>query len=132
MTRRTAPVLLSLMAVLALGLAACGSSKQASPSANAGNRPSTQATLPIVAPAANAGGRPSSQARLAIAAPAANAVVGPNVTVEMKPPGGEVGRPSQTSGPLTGDKGQIHASVDGQLVSMNYSTTAQINSLKPG
>ena len=42
---RTALVLVS---VLMLGLAACGSSKKATPSGNAGNRPSTTATLQIV------------------------------------------------------------------------------------
>jgi hypothetical protein len=38
----------------------------------------------------------------------------------------------QTTGPLRPDEGHIHVSVDGQLVSMAYSTEQQLPTLAPG
>lgn len=112
-------VLAAAVIVTALATAACGSSDTGSAKATA------------TKPAAS-GDRPASSARLQIVAPTPNQVTGPDVTLQLNVIGGEVVPPAQVSGPLRGDQGHIHVSVDGQLVSMNYGTTAPLTNLKPG
>jgi hypothetical protein len=76
--------------------------------------------------------RPVTDARLVILEPTPNQVTGPNVTLKFDVIGGTVLPPSQVTGPLRGDQGHIHVSLDGKLVQMAYSTQAQITGLSPG
>jgi hypothetical protein len=80
--------------------------------------------------AAKSAQRPRTQAKLEILQPAANEVTGPNTTLVVKLIGAQV--VAQTTGKLVTDKGHIHVSVDGQLVSMAYGTTQDLHDLKPG
>ncbi|MDQ1396196.1 MAG: hypothetical protein QOG64_1455 [Acidimicrobiaceae bacterium] len=119
-SRRT--VVAAVLLAVTMTAAGCGASGSGSGSATA----STSAK-----PAAS-GDRPATTARLQIVAPTPNQVTGADVTLQMNIIGGEVVPPTQVSGPLRGDQGHIHVSVDGQLVSMNYGTTAPLTNLKPG
>ncbi|HZQ27768.1 MAG TPA: hypothetical protein VFA94_08720 [Acidimicrobiales bacterium] len=85
------------------------------------------ACAPKSKPASN---RPTTDAKLQIVSPTANQVTGPNITVQLNLIGGKV--VPQTSGPLRGDEGHIHVSIDGKIVTMAYSTTQDINGLAPG
>jgi hypothetical protein len=76
--------------------------------------------------------RPTTDARLLILSPTPNEVTGPNVTLKFQVIGGTVLPPAQAVGPLVGTQGHIHVSLDGKLVQMAYSTTAQLNDLTPG
>jgi hypothetical protein len=76
--------------------------------------------------------RPSSSAQLLIVTPTANEVTGGDVTLQLNLIGGVVVNPNVVSGPLRGDQGHIHVSVDGQLVSMAYALTQQLPHLAPG
>ncbi|HEX3539372.1 MAG TPA: hypothetical protein VHT75_02905 [Acidimicrobiales bacterium] len=76
--------------------------------------------------------RPSTNAKLLILSPTPNQVTGPNLTLQFQVTGGTVLPPAQATGPLRGDQGHIHVSVDGKLVQMAYSTHADLNGLSPG
>lgn len=76
------------------------------------------------------GARPTTTARLQTVEPTPNEVTGPDVTVKVKLIGAKV--VSSTTGKLRGDRGHIHLSLDGKLVSMAYGTTQQLPGLKPG
>jgi hypothetical protein len=76
--------------------------------------------------------RPTTTARLRIVAPTANEVTGPNVNIKFDLIGARVVPSTKVSGPLSGDQGHIHVSIDGKLVSMAYGTTQELNGLKPG
>ena len=106
--------LVMLGVVLAAAGVACGSSGSSKKSS-----PST-------------GQRPTTTARLEITAPQPNAKTGADITLKMNLIGGQVVPPETVSGPLRGDQGHIHVSVDGQLVSMNYGLEAPLTGLKPG
>ncbi len=93
-------------AVLAVTMAACGSGSAAA--------------------------RPSTAVKLIIVSPTPNQVTGADLTVELQVTGGTVLPPAQVTGPLRGDQGHIHLSVDGKLVQMAYATHAQLNGLTPG
>jgi hypothetical protein len=69
-------------------------------------------------------------ASLVIDAPAPNAVTDPNPTVTMHVLNATV--VSQTTGKIVPDKGHIHVSVDGQLVSMAYQATTNLHNLGAG
>jgi hypothetical protein len=75
--------------------------------------------------------RPVTDARLVILQPTPNEVTGPNVTLTFSVVGGTV-LPAQVAGPLRGDQGHIHVSLDGKLVQMAYSTQAELTGLSPG
>jgi hypothetical protein len=76
--------------------------------------------------------RPTTQAQLVIVSPTPNEVTGPDVTLKFQVIGGTVLPPAQVTGPLRGDQGHIHVSLDGKLVQMAYSTQAQLTGLAPG
>jgi hypothetical protein len=77
--------------------------------------------------------QPTSDAQLEIVAPTVGAVVkGPDVRFAAKVTGGVVVPASQTTGPLRGDQGHIHVSVDGNLVTMAYSATTTLHGLTKG
>lgn len=73
--------------------------------------------------------RPTSPAHLVILQPTPNQVTGTHVTLQLQLTGATVVQ--QTTGALTGTEGHIHVSVDGQLVSMAYGTSQDLD-LKPG
>jgi hypothetical protein len=79
---------------------------------------------------ASQGARPSSPATVAIVEPTANETTGPNVHVVVDLQNAKIVQP--TTGPLRGDEGHLHLSVDGKLVSMAYGTTQDLNGLAPG
>ncbi len=74
--------------------------------------------------------RPSTSARLQIVAPVPNAMTSPNVTIQLDLMGAEIVQ--AVTGPLRGDQGHIHVSVDGKLISMAYGTTQDLHGLTPG
>ncbi len=76
--------------------------------------------------------RPSTNATLAIVSPTPSQVTGPDLNIEVKVTGGTVLPPAQVSGPLRGDQGHIHVSIDGKLVQMAYTNHAQLTGLTPG
>ena len=76
--------------------------------------------------------RPTTSARLQILEPTANAKTGPDVVLKLQLTGAQVAPPDQVKGKLRGDRGHIHVSVDGAVVTMNYSTTAPLPHLAPG
>jgi hypothetical protein len=76
--------------------------------------------------------RPVTNAKLIIVSPTPNQVIGPNVTLQFQVIGGTVLPPAQIKGPLRGDQGHIHVSLDGKLVQMAYATQAQLNGLSQG
>ena len=75
------------------------------------------------------GGRPTTPVRIQILEPTPNQVTGPDVTVRVDVIGGRV--VAQTTGKLTPDEGHVHLLVDGQIVSMAYTTSQQIH-VSPG
>jgi hypothetical protein len=104
-TRRAA----ALLAVAVLGLPACGSgsgSKQAATTTTAADRPTSAAQLQIVDPQPNQ-------------------VEKPDFTLKLNLVGATV--VNTTTGPLRGDQGHIHVSLDGQLVSMAFGTTQAVH-----
>ena len=109
-TVRKPRLMLIALAAAAVILTACGSSKAST----------TQSARPVT------------NARLVILEPTPNQVTGPDVTLKFDVIGGTVLPPSQVRGPLRGDQGHIHVSVDGKLVQMAYSTQTQITGLSPG
>ena len=76
--------------------------------------------------------RPVTSAKLVILSPTPNQVTGPDLTLQFQVIGGTVLPASQVQGPLRGDQGHIHVSLDGKLVQMAYSTQAQLTGLTPG
>ncbi len=76
--------------------------------------------------------RPTTNARLVIVSPTANQVTGPDVTLQLQVTDGTVLPAAQVTGPLRGDQGHIHVSLDGKLVQMAYSDKAQLTGLSPG
>ena len=76
--------------------------------------------------------RPSSTARLQIDQPTPNQVTGPDITVQLTVIGGEVVPLTQISGPLRGDQGHIHVSLDGNLVTMTDKSSSALTGLAPG
>jgi hypothetical protein len=76
--------------------------------------------------------RPVTNAHLVILQPTPNEVTGPDVTLKFSVIGGTVLPPAQVKGPLRGDQGHIHVSLDGKLVQMAYSTQAELTGLSPG
>jgi len=93
------------------------------------------ATIVLVACGSSGGqgsSRPTTTAQLVILSPTPNQVTGADVTLRFQVIGGTVLSPAQVTGPLRGDQGHIHVSLDGKLVQMAYSTQAQLSGLAPG
>jgi hypothetical protein len=102
-------------AIVALLAAACSKG-----SAGAGSSPSTTAPGP----------RPSSTGKVEIIQPKDGEVVhGSTVTVEVKLTGAKIVPATTTH--IVPDRGHLHLMVDGQIVSMNFTTHATIP-VKPG
>jgi hypothetical protein len=76
--------------------------------------------------------RPITHAQLIIVSPTPDEVTGPDLTLTFRVIGGTVLNPAQATGPLRGDQGHIHVSLDGKLIQMAYSTQAQLTGLSPG
>jgi hypothetical protein len=110
---RRAPVI-GLWVVAVLFGAACGGS---------GSSASTTTRLPA---------RPATTARLEITAPAPNQVTGRDVNLVVQLANAHLAPPGLTGGILRGDRGHVHVSVDGQLVSMPYRLTDRLPPLAPG
>jgi hypothetical protein len=113
-TRRTRAAV--LLAVAALGLAAC----------SGGNGGSAQPAATTAAAA-----RPSSPAKLTIESPRNGETIRqdrPEVRLELV--GAKI--VSQTTTHIQGDEGHIHLIVDGRLVNMNYSLEQRLPQLPPG
>jgi hypothetical protein len=113
-TRRTRAAV--LLAVAALGLAAC----------SGGNGGSTQPAATTATAA-----RPSSPAKLTIESPRNGETIRqdrPEVRLELV--GAKI--VSQTTTHIQGDEGHIHLIVDGKLVNMNYSLEQRLPQLPPG
>ena len=107
------PAVLALCALLAV---ACGSKSNSTSTGGAGPVP-----------------RPTSNVQLQIVSPTPDEVVtGSSTLLEVNLVGGSVVPPTQVSGPLRGDQGHIHVSVDGKLVTMAYTTSYEITGLTPG
>jgi hypothetical protein len=94
----------------------------------------TLVALCLVAAACSSGGsakdRPTTAARLQIVSPEPNAVTGPDLTIQLSLTGAEIVQ--AVTGPLRGDQGHIHVSVDGKLISMAYGTTQDLHGMTPG
>ncbi len=106
----------ALLAVVALGLAACSS-------ANGGS--AQPAARTVVAD------RPSSPAKLVIESPRNGQTVRqgrPEVRLELT--GAKI--VNQTTTRIQGDEGHIHLLVDGKLVTMNYGLRQRLPTLTPG
>ena len=80
----------------------------------------------------SASARPSTSAHLLIVTPTPNQVTGPDVMVQFQVSGGTVLPPAQATGPLRGDQGHIHVSVDGKLIVMAYTDHTELTGLTPG
>ncbi len=109
-TARKLRLILIALAAAAVILAGCGSSKAST----------TQSTRPVT------------NAHLLILQPTPNQVTGPNVILKFEVIGGTVLPPPVVTGPLRGDQGHIHVSVDGKLVQMAYSTQTVLTGLSSG
>jgi hypothetical protein len=105
-----------LLAVAALGLAACsgGNGGSAEPAATTAvaTRPSSPAKLTIVSPH---NGQTVRQSR---------------AEVRLKLVGAKI--ISQTTTRIQGDEGHVHLLVDGKLVNMNYGLSERLPQLPPG
>ena len=76
--------------------------------------------------------RPHTDAKLIIVSPTPNEVTGPDLEIKFQVIGGTILPPAQATGPLQGDQGHIHVSLDGKLVQMAYAAQAQLSNLSPG
>lgn len=74
--------------------------------------------------------RPATTARLQILSPEPNAVTGPDLTIQLDLTGARIVQ--AVTGPLRGDEGHIHVSVDAKLISMAYGTTQDLHGMTPG
>ena len=109
----------ALVALVALGLAACSSSD------DGGGGTGTPAATTVVTD------RPSSPAKLTIMSPRNGQTVRqdrPEVRLALN--GGRI--VSQTTTRIQGDEGHIHLHVDGKLVDMNYGLRQRLPQLPPG
>ena len=90
------------------------------------------AVTTVACGSSSASARPTTNAKLIIISPTPNQVTGPDLTVQFQVTGGTVLPPAQARGPIRGDQGHIHVSIDGRLVVMAYATQAQLSGLTPG
>ena len=78
------------------------------------------------------GGRPTTPATLQILAPAPNAVTGPTVELKLELAHAKLVPATETGGAIRGDRGHVHVSVDGTLVSMAFTLDQPIPVLSAG
>ena len=105
---RTRPTpLLGLLGVIAVFVAGCGGSGSGGSAA----RPTTKATMQIVAPTPNA-------------------VIGPDFTVKVDVEGGRVVK--QTTGKLTSDEGHVHLTLDDKAYVMSFRKEQDFHNVAPG
>ena len=109
-SRRTKVPMALATVGLSLTVVACGSSSK-----------------PAAAPT-----RPTTAAKLEIVSPTPNEVTGPDVKVQFQVMGGTVLPAAQVKGPLRGDQGHVHVSLDGKLVQMAYADQTTLTGLTPG
>lgn len=102
----------ALAAVLSLVLTGCGGSKPKAGSPTPATRPSSTATVSIVAPA-NGG-----------------TVTGGTIRVQIALKGGKI--TSVTSQNLSPDEGHLHLSLDSKLISMTGGLSTEIPNVTPG
>ena len=76
--------------------------------------------------------RPSTAARLEIVQPTPNQTMPPTFKLELRLMGATVVPAEKTSGPLKGDEGHIHVTLDGKLISMAYGTSQDLTNLPAG
>jgi hypothetical protein len=89
--------------------------------------------VPLAAACGGSGsGRPSTPATLQILAPAPNAETGPNVDLRLKLDHAQVVPATQVGGKIRPDRGHIHVSVDGQITQMYYGVHQTVPNLTPG
>jgi hypothetical protein len=77
-------------------------------------------------------GRPRTAATLQIVTPAPNAVTGRDVDVKLLLAHAQLVPPTQVGGKIVGNRGHIHVSVDGTLVSMTLQADQPVADLAPG
>jgi hypothetical protein len=76
--------------------------------------------------------RPATQAHLVIVSPAPNAATGRTVELVVRLDHARLAPPTQVGGALRSDRGHIHVSVDGVLVSMPLRLSDPLPRLTPG
>ena len=76
--------------------------------------------------------RPSTDARLEIVRPTPNQILPPTFQLDLNLIGAKVVPETAAGGPLRGDEGHIHVTLDGKLISMTYGTTQELKDLPPG
>jgi len=87
------------------------------------------ACAPKTAPAT---ARPDTAARLEIVAPGPNETLGPNFVLNLNLTGAKIVPANVIGGPLKGDEGHIHVTLDGKLISMTYGTSQDMKDIAPG
>ncbi|MFP5317628.1 MAG: hypothetical protein ACLGI2_04965 [Acidimicrobiia bacterium] len=111
---------------------------RARPSARAGRWSMPVVVAALVTLGACGGGssssspRPSTDARLEIVTPAPNAILPPTFVLDLNLIGAKVVPESAAGGPLRGDEGHIHVTLDGKLISMTYGTSQELKDLPAG
>jgi hypothetical protein len=107
------------------------------PSSGSGRRTALLVLVALLVPLAAAcggsgNGRPSTPATLQILAPAPNAQTGPNVDLRLQLAHARVVPATQVGGAIRPDRGHIHVSVDGQITQMYYGVHQTVPNLTPG
>ena len=74
--------------------------------------------------------RPTTKATMEIVAPTPNAVTGPDFTVKVDVLGGRVVR--QTTGKLTSDEGHVHLTLDDKAYVMSFRKEQDFHNVAPG
>ena len=80
----------------------------------------------------SSGPRPGTTARLEITNPTPNQNVPSTFTLSLNLIGAKVVDANKTTGPLRGDEGHIHVTLDGKLISMTYGTSQEMKDIAPG
>jgi hypothetical protein len=88
--------------------------------------------LLAVACSGGSNNRPTTPATLQIVAPAANAVTGPDVALRVILRKARIIAPTRIGGAVKPGEGHIHVAVDGQVIAMLSGTTQPLTGLAPG
>jgi hypothetical protein len=86
----------------------------------------------LAACSGDGGGRPSTPATLQIMAPAPGAVTGPYVTLRLRLRHARLVPAAESGSTPRGDRGHIHVSVDGQVIAMYYGLVQKLPPLTSG